>query len=156
MERLFQATLSARWEGDASREAGGRLNVASSYDLWWTDKEVGQLRNRSESAWQVSRGQLSEPRLLACEGGQIRIGETGAIVPPGISEPLRSPHPVDECLRNHRRKGVLFCSAFAQQRLGNLRGESEGWLPTGYVGVENAGCGLLPQPLLSESWTGSG
>jgi hypothetical protein len=30
MERLFQATLSARWEGDASRETGGRLNVASS------------------------------------------------------------------------------------------------------------------------------
>jgi hypothetical protein len=42
MERLFQATLSARWEGDASREAGGRLNVASSYDLWWTDKDPNQ------------------------------------------------------------------------------------------------------------------
>jgi hypothetical protein len=42
MERLFQATLSARWEGDASREAGGRLNVASSYDLWWTDNDPQQ------------------------------------------------------------------------------------------------------------------
>jgi hypothetical protein len=42
MERLFQATLSARWEGDASREAGDRLNVASSYDLWWTDNDPQQ------------------------------------------------------------------------------------------------------------------
>ncbi len=42
MERLFQATLSARWEGDASRETGGRLNVASSYDLWWTDNDPQQ------------------------------------------------------------------------------------------------------------------
>ncbi|HEY9470013.1 MAG TPA: hypothetical protein VIQ76_10415, partial [Propionibacteriaceae bacterium] len=51
-------------------------------------QEIGQLRNRSESAWQVGRGQLSEPRLLACKGGAIGIGETGAVVPPGISEPL--------------------------------------------------------------------
>lgn len=42
MERLFQATLSVRWEGDASREAGGRLNVASAYDLWWADRDPQQ------------------------------------------------------------------------------------------------------------------
>jgi hypothetical protein len=39
MERLFQATLSVRWEGDGTREIGGRLNVASSYDLWWADTD---------------------------------------------------------------------------------------------------------------------
>jgi hypothetical protein len=39
MERLFQATLSVRWDGDSSRETGGRLNVASAYDLWWADKD---------------------------------------------------------------------------------------------------------------------
>jgi hypothetical protein len=37
MERLFLATLTVRWEGDKSRQAGGRLNVASSYDLWWSE-----------------------------------------------------------------------------------------------------------------------
>lgn len=42
MERLFQATLSVRWEGDGSREAGGRLNVASAYDLWWADRDLEQ------------------------------------------------------------------------------------------------------------------
>jgi hypothetical protein len=39
MERLFQATLSVRWDGEGSREAGGRLNVASAYDLWWADTD---------------------------------------------------------------------------------------------------------------------
>jgi hypothetical protein len=52
-------------------------------------QEVGQLWNRSESAWQVSRGQLSEPRLLACKGGAIGIGETGAVVAPRLNEPYR-------------------------------------------------------------------
>lgn len=42
MERLFQATLSVRWEGDAQRESGGRLNVAASYDLWWADRRPDQ------------------------------------------------------------------------------------------------------------------
>jgi hypothetical protein len=37
MERLFQATLSVRWETDADRQVGARLNVASAYDLWWAD-----------------------------------------------------------------------------------------------------------------------
>lgn len=43
MERLFQATLSVRWEGDNAREVGGRLNVASSYDLWWAPTAPDQL-----------------------------------------------------------------------------------------------------------------
>lgn len=38
MERLFLATLTVRWQGDGSRQSGGRLNVASSYDLWWSEK----------------------------------------------------------------------------------------------------------------------
>ena len=38
MERLFQATLSVRWDGDGSRESGGRLNIASAYDLWWAGR----------------------------------------------------------------------------------------------------------------------
>jgi hypothetical protein len=42
MERLFLATLTIRWEGDASRQAGGRLNVASSYDLWWSEDRTGK------------------------------------------------------------------------------------------------------------------
>jgi replication initiator protein len=43
MERLFLATLTVRWEGDQHRQAGGRLNVASSYDLWWLDKDPDEL-----------------------------------------------------------------------------------------------------------------
>lgn len=39
MERLFQASLSVRWEGQANRLTGARLNVASAYDLWWTNRE---------------------------------------------------------------------------------------------------------------------
>ena len=39
MERLFQATLSVRWDGDGNRDAGARLNVASAYDLWWADTD---------------------------------------------------------------------------------------------------------------------
>src|SRR3954452_14489477 len=39
IERLFLATLTVRWEGDQNRQSGGRLNVASSYDLWWSDKD---------------------------------------------------------------------------------------------------------------------
>lgn len=43
LERLFMATLSVRWDGaDQSRQAGGRLNVASSYDLWWHDQRPGE------------------------------------------------------------------------------------------------------------------
>lgn len=42
MERLFSASLSVRWEGDAAREAGARLNVASAYDLWWADSDPSQ------------------------------------------------------------------------------------------------------------------
>jgi hypothetical protein len=39
MERLFLATLTVKWEGDPSRQAASRLNVASSYDLWWSDPD---------------------------------------------------------------------------------------------------------------------
>lgn len=42
MERLFQASLSVRWDGDTSRDAGARLNVASAYDLWWADADPSQ------------------------------------------------------------------------------------------------------------------
>jgi hypothetical protein len=42
LERLFLATLTVRWEGDPSRQTGGRLNVASSYDLWWQDRAPGE------------------------------------------------------------------------------------------------------------------
>ncbi|WP_037070429.1 replication protein RepA [Pseudonocardia acaciae] len=38
MERLFLASLTVRWDGTGERQAGGRLNVASSYDLWWSEK----------------------------------------------------------------------------------------------------------------------
>lgn len=37
MERLFLASMTVRWDGSADRQAGGRINVASSYDLWWSD-----------------------------------------------------------------------------------------------------------------------
>uniref|UniRef100_UPI003F49A464 replication protein RepA n=1 Tax=Nocardia suismassiliense TaxID=2077092 RepID=UPI003F49A464 len=37
MERLFQSTLSVRIDdGDPDHQAGAKLSVASSYDLWWT------------------------------------------------------------------------------------------------------------------------
>ncbi|MGV9336501.1 replication protein RepA [Nocardia sp. NPDC003726] len=37
MERLFQASLSVRIDdGDPDHQAGAKLAVASSYDLWWT------------------------------------------------------------------------------------------------------------------------
>lgn len=42
MERLFQASLSVRWEGDPNRRTGARLNVASTYDLWWAEREPAQ------------------------------------------------------------------------------------------------------------------
>lgn len=43
LERLFLATLTVRWDGpDQSRQTGGRLNVASSYDLWWHDQRPGE------------------------------------------------------------------------------------------------------------------
>lgn len=42
MERLFLATLTVRWEGDASLQRGGRLNVASSYALWWSQDRAGE------------------------------------------------------------------------------------------------------------------
>lgn len=35
LERLFMATLSVRYEGDADRQLGAKLSVASTYDLWW-------------------------------------------------------------------------------------------------------------------------
>lgn len=35
MERLFQATLNVRYEGDPDRQLGAKLSVASTYDLWW-------------------------------------------------------------------------------------------------------------------------
>ncbi|MFI6959655.1 replication protein RepA [Nocardia sp. NPDC050408] len=36
MERLFQANLSVRIDdGDPDHQAGAKLSVASSYDLWW-------------------------------------------------------------------------------------------------------------------------
>jgi hypothetical protein len=38
MERLFLASLTVRWEGGSTRQTGGRLNVASTYDLWWSEK----------------------------------------------------------------------------------------------------------------------
>jgi hypothetical protein len=38
MERLFLASLTVRWDGTSERQAGGRLNVAASYDLWWSEK----------------------------------------------------------------------------------------------------------------------
>lgn len=38
MERLFLASLTVRWDGTQERQSGGRLNVASSYDLWWSEK----------------------------------------------------------------------------------------------------------------------
>ena len=28
-----------RWEGETARDLGGRLTVASSYDLWWADTD---------------------------------------------------------------------------------------------------------------------
>lgn len=37
MERLFQASLSVRFDdGDPDHQAGAKLAVVSSYDLWWT------------------------------------------------------------------------------------------------------------------------
>jgi hypothetical protein len=52
-------------------------------------QEIGQLRNRSESAGQISRGQGGEPRLLVCKPGPIGVGVTGAVLPPSLHEPLR-------------------------------------------------------------------
>lgn len=39
MERLFLATLTVKWEGNAMRQAASRLNVASCYDLWWSARD---------------------------------------------------------------------------------------------------------------------
>jgi Plasmid encoded RepA protein len=82
MERLFQATLSVRWEGDASREAGGRLNVASSYDLWWADQSPDQpalmpsiVRLSAEFFEEVTRHPvpLDLGALRALRGSALRL-----------------------------------------------------------------------------------
>lgn len=36
MNRLFKANIAVQWEGNVNRDAGSSLNVASSYDLWWS------------------------------------------------------------------------------------------------------------------------
>jgi hypothetical protein len=41
-ERLFQASLSVTWAGDKSRDTGGRLTIATAYDLWWLDRDPNQ------------------------------------------------------------------------------------------------------------------
>lgn len=43
MERLFQSTLSVRIDdGDPDHQAGAKLSVASSYDLWWAKDSADQ------------------------------------------------------------------------------------------------------------------
>jgi hypothetical protein len=69
------------------------VNTAAAAQFGYSKRlalqEIGQLRNRSESAGQISRRQRGEPRLLVSEGGPIGVGVTGAVVPPGLNEPLR-------------------------------------------------------------------
>ena len=84
-------------------------------------------------------------------GGAPPIGETGAVRAPGLNEPLCQLHPVDEGLRQQRRKRVHFCSAYAQEHRRHLRGESECRLAHGYVRIENAGGGLLLTAVTSAS-----
>lgn len=82
MERLFQATLSVRWEGDAQRESGGRLNVAASYDLWWVDRHPDQpvllpstVRLSAEFYEEVTRHPvpLDVGALRALRGSALRL-----------------------------------------------------------------------------------
>jgi hypothetical protein len=38
-------------------------------------QEIGQLRNRSESAWQINRGQLGEPRCWFARAHALAMPE---------------------------------------------------------------------------------
>lgn len=39
-ERLFNATLSVRWDGDSDRDTGGNLVIASAWDLRWANAKT--------------------------------------------------------------------------------------------------------------------
>jgi replication initiator protein len=39
LERLFLASLVIRYDGDERRQAGARVGVATSYDLWWSNRD---------------------------------------------------------------------------------------------------------------------
>lgn len=41
-EKLFQSTVSVRFEGDPGRQLGSRVSVVTSYSLWWSKDAVGQ------------------------------------------------------------------------------------------------------------------
>jgi hypothetical protein len=42
MERLFLASMVARYDSTDTRDAGGRVNIVDEYDLWWTPSSPGQ------------------------------------------------------------------------------------------------------------------
>ncbi len=80
MERLFQASLSVRWEGTANRRTGARLNVASAYDLWWTDREPDRpslLPSTVQLSGEFFKEVTEHPRAAQprCSGAQ-RLGAT--------------------------------------------------------------------------------
>ncbi|MFI8977316.1 replication protein RepA [Nocardia asteroides] len=55
MERLFMASLSVKFEGRADRQIGGRLSVASSYDLWWSGSGPDKQRSLMPSTVRLSQ-----------------------------------------------------------------------------------------------------
>jgi hypothetical protein len=81
-ERLFEATLTVKWEGDASRDAGGKLVVASAWDLRWNTTPDGQqsllrshIRLSSEFFSEVTRHPvpLDLRALRALRGSALRL-----------------------------------------------------------------------------------
>jgi replication initiator protein len=82
MERLFLASLTVRWDSTPDRQAGGRLNVASSYDLWWSERDPDEpllmpstVRLSAEFFHEVTEHPvpLSLGALRALRGSALRL-----------------------------------------------------------------------------------
>lgn len=57
LERLFLSSLVIRYDGDEQRQAGARVGVATTYDLWWSSRDP---RNPGQPALLPSFVQLSD------------------------------------------------------------------------------------------------
>lgn len=81
-ERLFLATLFVTYDGDSQRQAGTRMGVASSYDLWWSNRNPDQpallpsfVRLSDEFFSEIVERPvpISIPALRALRGSPLRL-----------------------------------------------------------------------------------
>jgi hypothetical protein len=81
-ERLFLATLFVTYDGDPDRQAGARMGVANSYDLWWSNQNPNHpemlpshVRLSDEFFQEVTERPvpLSIPALQLLKGSPLRL-----------------------------------------------------------------------------------